>query len=77
MTRHQRRKAALKRKLNKARAVTNRLNSALVQERIKSNLGRAKAKERTGAGLVSSIYSGAANPLGYTNPMRYSHGPAD
>jgi hypothetical protein len=76
MTRHQRRKLAAKRKFAKALAVTNRLNSQLVHERVKANLSQRKPRERTPHGTVSSIYSGAANPMGYTRPLTYSKGAA-
>jgi hypothetical protein len=76
MTRHQRRKLARKRKDAKADILNRRALHVLQQEKAKLNLSRPKPRERTKAGLVSSIYSGAPNPLGYTRPLTWSKGAA-
>jgi hypothetical protein len=74
MTRHQRRRLARKRKDAKAEILNRRALTLLQQEKAKANLSQPKRGKRTPSGMVSSIYSGAANPLGYTHPLRYSKG---
>jgi hypothetical protein len=74
MTRHQRRKLSRKRKDAKAELLNRRALHVLQSEKAKANLSQPKRGKRTPSGLVSSIYSGAANPLGYTRPLRYSKG---
>lgn len=76
MTRHQRRKLARKRKDDRAEILMQRALRLLQQGKERANLSQPKRGKRTPSGLVSSIYSGAANPLGFTNPLRYSKGPA-
>jgi hypothetical protein len=76
MTRHQRRKLARKRKDAKAELLNRRALHVLQSEKAKANLSRPKPRERTASGLVSSIYSGAPNPLGYTRPLTYTKGAA-
>jgi hypothetical protein len=77
MTRNQRRRIARKRKDAKADVLMNRALYVLATERTKANLSRAKCGGRTEPGLVSSIYSGAANPAGFTRPLTYSKGAAN
>lgn len=74
MTRHQRRKLAKKRLAAKlALGISRELHiRKLAKER--DNLSSPVRGKRTPTGLVSSIYSGAANPLGYTRPLRYTKG---
>lgn len=74
MTRHQRRKLSRMRKEAKADKMLRRALHVLATERTKANLSQPKRGKRTPSGMVSSIYSGAANPLGYTRPLRYSKG---
>lgn len=76
MTRHQRRKLARKRKDAKAETLNKRAMLVLQQGKAKANLSQPHRGKRTPSGLVSSIYSGAANPLGYTRPMTWSKGEA-
>lgn len=76
MTRHQRRKLARSRKDAKGEFMLRRALHVLATERTKANLSSPFRGKRTPSGLVSSIYSGAANPLGYTNPLRYTKGAA-
>ena len=76
MTRHERRRAAKRRAFAKALAVTNRFNTALVQDKVKANLSQPLRGKRTPHGLVSSIYSGTAKSVGFTNPDRSSRGVA-
>lgn len=61
-------------KLRASRRETDAHNSALVKARsatVRANLSGPRPS-RSSAGIVSAIYSGAANPVGYTRPMRYS-----
>jgi hypothetical protein len=74
MTRHQRRKLSRMRKDAKAEFMLRRALHVLATERERSNLSAPKRGKRTPKGLVSSIYSGAANPMGYTRPLNYSKG---
>jgi hypothetical protein len=76
MTRHQRRRLARKRKDAKAEILNRRALTLLQQEKAKANLSQPFRGKRSEKGLVSSIYSGAANPLGYTRPIRWTKGPA-
>jgi len=76
MTRHQRRKLARKRKNERALILNRRALHVLQQEKERANLSQPKRGKRTPSGMVSSIYSGTANPLGYTRPLRYSRGEA-
>lgn len=76
MTRHQRRKLARLRKDAKAEIINRRALHVLQVEKAKANLSQPFRGKRTPTGMVSSIYSGAANPLGYTRPLRYSKGAA-
>jgi hypothetical protein len=76
MTRHQRRKLARLRKDAKAVVLERRALHVLQTERTKANLSSPHRGKRTPTGLVSSIYSGAANPLGFTRPLRYTKGAA-
>lgn len=76
MTRHQRRRLARKRRDAKAETLLNRALRVLAVEKAKANLSQPHRGKRTPKGLVSSIYSGNANPLGYTRPLRYSKGAA-
>jgi|SwirhisoilCB2_FD_contig_51_11203794_length_845_multi_1_in_0_out_0_1 hypothetical protein len=76
MTRHQRRKLARSRKNAKAELLNRRALLILQSEKAKANLSQPKRGKRTPKGMVSSIYSGAANPLGFTRPLRYSKGVA-
>lgn len=76
MTRHQRRKLAERRRLSKAIRLANVMRCMANVETTRDNLGSPKRGERTPSGLVSSIYSGAANPLGYTRPLRFTKGAA-
>lgn len=76
MTRHQRRKLARKRADAKAAVLLSRALNVLKVEKAKANLSTPYRGKRTPSGLVSSIYSGAANPLGYTRPLTFSKGEA-
>lgn len=76
MTRHQRRKLARKRKDAKAVILNRRALLVLQQEKAKRNLSQPLRGKRSPNGVVSSIYSGTANALGYTRPMTYSKGVA-
>lgn len=76
MTRHQRRKLARKRKDAEAAILNSRALRVLQQEKAKANLSQPYRGKRSPSGLVSSIYGGAANSLGFTNPRGYSKGPA-
>ena len=76
MTRNQRRKLARMRKDAKAEILLRRALHVLEQEKVKRNLSTPKRGKRTPNGLVSSIYSGAANPCGYTRPLTYTKGAA-
>jgi hypothetical protein len=76
MTRHERRKLARKRKDAKAVLMEKRALRVLSVERTKANLSSPHRGKRTPSGLVSSIYSGGANPLGYTRPLTWSKGAA-
>lgn len=76
MTRNQRRKLARKRKDAKAEILLQRALRVLAVEKTKANLGKRRSRERTPVGTVSSIYSGAANPMGYTRPLTWSKGAA-
>jgi len=76
MTRHQRRKLARLRKDAKADLLNRRALHVLQSEKAKANLSQPWRGKRTPNGMVSTIYCGAANPLGYTRPLRYSKGPA-
>jgi hypothetical protein len=76
MTRHQRRKLARSRKNAKAEILNRRALHVLQQEKAKANLSQPMRGKRTPKGLVHQIYSGAANPVGYTRPLRYSKGAA-
>lgn len=70
MSRNARRLAA---KLRNARRETDALNSEAVRERnakVRENLSRSPRREHS-SGLVSAIYSGAGNPVGFTRPLRY------
>lgn len=71
LTRNQRRLAS---RLRIGRAACDAHNSALVtarRELVRDNLSRPGRPERTAKGTVASIYSGAANPVGYTRPHGY------
>lgn len=52
-------------------------NAAIIARRdvVRDNLSRSPKREHS-TGLVSSLYSGNANPAGYTRPLRWSHGVA-
>jgi hypothetical protein len=76
MTRHQRRKLARLRKDAKSVVLERRALHVLQTERTRHNLSSPKRGGRTPSGLVSSVYSGAANPLGYTRPLTWSKGVA-
>lgn len=76
MTRHQRRKLARKRKEAKAALLLSRALNTLKVEKAKANLSQPFRGKRTPAGLVSSIYSGGANPMGFTRPLRWTKGEA-
>ncbi len=76
MTRHQRRRLARKRKDAKAEILNRRALLVLQQEKARANLSQPFRGKRSPKGVVSQIYSGAANPLGYTRPLRYSKGVA-
>jgi hypothetical protein len=76
MTRHQRRRLARKRKDAKAELLNRNALRVLQSEKAKANLSQPLRGKRTPSGMVSSIYSGSANPLGFTRPMLYSKGPA-
>lgn len=76
MTRHQRRKLARKKREAEAARLLSRALNTLKVERARHNLSQPLRGKRTPNGLVSPIYSGAANPLGYTRPLRYTKGPA-
>lgn len=76
MTRHQRRRLARKRKDAKAEIMLRRALHVLATEKAKANLSQPYRGKRSPKGVVSQIYSGAANPMGYTRPLRYSKGPA-
>jgi hypothetical protein len=76
MTRHQRRKLARSRKDAKAELLNRRALHVLQSEKARANLSQPHRGKRTPNGLISSIYSGAANALGYTRPMKFSRGPA-
>lgn len=76
MTRHQRRKLARKRKDERADILNRRALHVLQQEKAKNNLSQPYRGKRTPKGMVSQIYSGAANPVGFTNPLRWSKGEA-
>lgn len=76
MTRHERRKLARKRKDVKASILNRRALHVLQQEKERHNLSQPKRGARTPSGMVSSIYSGGANPLGFTRPLRWSKGAA-
>lgn len=76
MTRHQRRKLSRLRKDARAEILNKRALCVLATEKERANLSQPKRGKRTPSGLVSSVYSGAANPLGYTRPLRYSKGVA-
>lgn len=76
MTRHQRRRLARKRKDAKADILNRRALHVLQQEKAKANLSQPLRGKRSPKGVVSQIYSGAANPMGYTRPLRYSKGVA-
>lgn len=76
MTRNQRRKLARCRKNAKSELMLRRALHVLATERTKANLSCPIRGKRTPSGLVSSIYSGAANPLGYTRPLQYTKGAA-
>lgn len=75
-SRHARRKAARARKEAKASIMLSRALRVLATEKTRRNLSSAPNAKRTPSGLVSSIYSGAANPMGYTRPDRSSRGEA-
>lgn len=77
MTRHQRRKLARKRRDAEASILNSRALRVLQQEKAKANLSSPMRGKRTPSGLVSSIYSGAANPMGYTRNNTYSKGVAE
>jgi hypothetical protein len=76
MTRHQRRKLSRRKAEANAARLLNRALSVLHEEKAKANLSQPLRGKRTPSGMVSSIYSGAANPLGYTRPLRYTKGEA-
>lgn len=76
MTRHQRRRLARKRKDAKAETINQRALRVLAVEKAKANLSQPYRGRRTPLGLVSSIYGGAANSVGFTHPWVYSKGPA-
>jgi hypothetical protein len=76
MTRHQRRKLARKKADAKAAILNSRAMSLLQREKAKANLSQPYRGKRTPKGLVSSIYSGAADPLGYTRPLTWTKGEA-
>jgi hypothetical protein len=76
MTRHQRRKLARKRADANAAKLLSRALHVLKVEKAKQSLASPYKGKRTPSGLVSSIYSGAANPLGYTRPLTFSKGEA-
>lgn len=75
VSRNTRRMAAKKRANMAACEAAN--NAAILSRKavVRSNLGRTPHRERS-VGLVSSIYTGAANPAGFTRPLRWSHGVA-
>lgn len=76
MTRHQRRKLARRKKDAKAALLLNRALTVLKVEKAKANLSQPYRGKRTPTGLVSSIYSGAANPMGFTRPLTWTKGEA-
>jgi len=76
MTRHQRRRLARQRKDAKAQIMLNRALRVLATEKARANLSQPFRGKRSPKGLVSPIYSGAANPLGYTRPLKYTRGVA-
>jgi hypothetical protein len=76
MTRHQRRKLARKRKDDRAELLNSRALRLLQSEKERLNLSKPKRGERTPRGLTSSIYSGAANPMGFTRPLTWTKGAA-
>lgn len=76
MTRHQRRKLARSRKDAKAEILNRRALHVLQSAKAKANLSQPYRGKRSPSGLVSSIYSGAPNALGFTRPLRFSKGPA-
>lgn len=71
MTRQQRRRLARKRNLAKAIKLAGVIRKNEVEAKAKANLSQPYRGKRTPAGLVSSIYSGAANPMGFTKPNSY------
>lgn len=76
MTRHQRRKLARRKKDANAALLLSRALNTLKMEKARANLSQPLRGKRTPAGLVSSIYSGAANPLGFTRPLTWTKGEA-
>jgi hypothetical protein len=77
MTRHQRRKALRARKDRQAEFLLSRALRVLAIEKTRANLSSAPNAKRTPRGMVQRIYSGAAEPFGYTRPDRSSRGPAE
>lgn len=72
LSRNARRKAS-KVRVNRREAEAH--NNALVIARREARRNPVKGPlERTPSGLVSSLYSGAARPVGYTKPQSFSRG---
>lgn len=70
MTRHQRRRLARKRKEAKAEVMLRRALHVLATERTRANLSQPYRGKRTPRGMVSSLYGGAANSVGFTRPLK-------
>ena len=69
----------LKSKCRKAREACDMVNTLAVLSRreiVRGNLSHSPSRDNS-RGLVSQIYSGAANPMGYTRNKRPSTGAAN
>jgi hypothetical protein len=67
-------------KLRAGRVACDAANSAMVRERqatVRANLSNPRRGERTKVGLVSSIYSATAKPVGFSHPLRWTKGAAN
>lgn len=75
MNRHQRRKRSLLRKAEQLRKLEARrviADNQMRLEKTRDNLSQPWRGKRSPKGMVSSVYTGAANPVGYTRRDGYT-----
>ena len=81
MSRNQRRLASQKRRnlavCDAANTAKLKAKAAVIRGNVKALGKAANSRPHVSAGLVSSLYTGAGNPVGFTRPLRYSKGAAN